>query len=274
MKAHTPRHFAAFLIAVLLAGSVSMLASQHSVCAAADNPAGAQATNTAQPPKDCPWKPAPGNPEWLMRHGERVADVKSHAQELEVLFIGDSITGGWLNIGKAIWEKEFVPLHAVNIGIAGSQTQHVHWQFENGAIDGINPRVAVLMIGVNNIMASPSHSAEDIARGISAIVARLREKLPRTRVLLLGTFPKDRAPNTPDRRKIQEINALIAKLDDGKRIRFLDIGGRLLDKDGNLAADVSSDGVHLTEKGYQRWAEAIRPVVREMSETKQPGGKI
>jgi|GEM_PF-543504 len=217
-----------------------------------------------------PAKPDGGNAEWRLRHGERVADVKSHSNNLDVLFIGDSITAGWCDIGKAIWEKQFVPLHAVNIGIAGSQTSHILWQFENGAIDGINPRVAVLMIGVNNVTGEGYQSAADIARGISTIVARLREKLPNTRVLLLGTFPKDRAPGTPDRRKIQDINALIAKLDDGKWIRFLNISGRLLDEDGNLTADVSPDGVHLTEKGYGIWAEAILPVVREMMAATSP----
>ncbi|MCX6997467.1 MAG: GDSL-type esterase/lipase family protein [Kiritimatiellaeota bacterium] len=223
-----------------------------------------------------PAKPDEGNAEWRMRHGERVADVKSHAQELEVLFIGDSITIGWRDIGRAIWEKEFVPLYAVNIGIAGSQTSHILWQFEHGAIDGINPRVTMLMIGVNNVVASPSQSAADIARGISAIVAKLRDKLPRTKVLLLGTFPKDRVPGTPDRRKIQEINTLIAKLDDGKRIRFLDIGSRLLDKDSNLTAEVSSDGVHLTEKGYQIWADAVRSPLHDMlaKTSPQPGHSV
>jgi lysophospholipase L1-like esterase len=204
-----------------------------------------------------PTKPDRGNDEWRMRHAERVADVRAHADKLDVLFIGDSITGGWLNIGKAVWEKEFVPLRAVNIGIAGSQTSRILWQFENGAIDGIRPRTAVLMIGVNNVVASPSQSAREIARGISAIVARLREKLPNTRILLLGTFPKDRAPNTPDRHKIQELNSIIAHLNDGQWIRFLDIGGELLDKDGNLNAEVSPDGVHLTEAGYQKWAKTI-----------------
>jgi len=208
-----------------------------------------------------PAKPDRPNEEWRMRHGERVADVRNHAEKLEVLFIGDSITSGWRDIGKAFWEKEFVPLHAVNIGIAGSQTSHILWQFENGAIDGIHPRVAVLMIGVNNVIAAPSQSAAEIAGGISAIVRRLREKLPNTRILLLGTFPKGKAPKTPDRRKIEESNALIAKLDDGKWIHFLEISNQLLDKDGNLNAEVSADGVHLTIIGYQIWAEAIRSIV-------------
>ena len=217
-----------------------------------------------------PAKPDAGNDEWRMRHGERVADVKSHANDLEVLFLGDSITGGWRDIGKALWAKEFVPLHAVNIGIAGSQTSHILWQFENGAIDGIRPRVAVLMIGVNNVMASPQQSAADVARGVSTIVAKLRAKLPDTKILLLGTFPKDKEPGTPDRRKIQELNSIIAKLDDGKGLRYLDISSRLLDKDNKLPADVSADGVHLTEKGYQTWADAIMPVLREMTAATSP----
>jgi lysophospholipase L1-like esterase len=211
-----------------------------------------------------PARPDGGNTEWRMRHGERVADMKLLADTCEVLFIGDSITECWRNVGKAVWEKEFAPLHAVDIGISGTQTQNVLWQFENGAIDGLHPRVAVLMIGVNNIILSPSQSAADIARGISAITARLREKLPNTKILLLGTFPKDKAPATPDRRKIQEINTLIAKLDDGKWIRFLDIGKQLLDKGGTLTTEISADGVHLTAKGYQMWADAICPVLREM----------
>ena len=214
-------------------------------------------------PTNDPAKPERPNEEWRLRHGERVADVRSHADALDILFIGDSITSGWIDIGKAIWEKEFVPHHAVNIGIAGSQTSHILWQFENGAIEGISPRVAVLMIGVNNVVAAPSQSAADIAGGVSTIVSRLREQLPHSQVLLLGTFPKDRSPMTPDRRKIQEINSRIAKLDDGKWIRFLDISSQLLDQDGQLTAEVSHDGVHLTVKGYEIWAAALRPVVRE-----------
>jgi hypothetical protein len=130
------------------------------------------------------------------------------------------------------------------------------------------------MIGVNNVVASPSHSAQDIAHGISAIVARLREKLPNTQILLLGTFPKDRAPNTPDRRKIQELNSITANLNDGKWIRFLDIGGQFLDKDGNLNADVSPDGVHLTMKGYQLWAEAIGPFLQQLRAQEPPSNGV
>ena len=220
------------------------------------------ALNTLAGENADPAKPERPNDEWRMRHAERVADVRSHADKLDVFFIGDSITGGWRDIGKAIWEKEFVPLRAVNIGIAGSQTQHLLWQFENGAIDGIHPRVAVLMIGVNHLLASPSHSTADIARGISTVVAKLREKLPHTKVLLLGTFPKDKSLASPDRIKIRELNSLIAKLDDRKTVQFVDLTPKFLDADGVLSPEISPDGVHLSPAGYGIWAEALRPLLK------------
>jgi lysophospholipase L1-like esterase len=153
----------------------------------------------------------------------------------------------------------------VNIGIAGSQTQHVLWQLENGAIDGINPRVVVLMIGVNHLLASPSHQTADIARGISSVVAKLREKLPQTKIILLGTFPKDRISDSPDRLKIQQLNSLMAALDDGCGVRFFDLTSKFLGADGSLSPDVSPDGVHLSPMGYQIWADALTPIIREMT---------
>jgi lysophospholipase L1-like esterase len=221
------------------------------------------ALNTLAGENADPAKPERPNEEWRMRHAERVVDVKSHADKLDVLFVGDSITGGWRDIGKEIWEKEFVPLHAVNIGIAGSQTKHLLWQFENGAIDGIHPRVVVLMIGVNHLLASPSHSTADIARGISTVVAKLREKLPHTKVLLLGTFPKDKSPVSPDRIKIRELNSLIAKLDDGKNVQYVDLAPKFLDAVGVLSPEISPDGVHLSPAGYAVWGEQLKPILND-----------
>jgi lysophospholipase L1-like esterase len=224
---------------------------------------GASGETVVRLPTSDPTKTERPNEEWRMRHAERVVDVKSHADKLDVLFVGDSITGGWRDIGKEIWEKEFVPLHAVNIGIAGSQTKHLLWQFENGAIDGIHPRVVVLMIGVNHLLASPSHSTADIARGISTVVAKLREKLPHTKVLLLGTFPKDKSPVSPDRIKIRELNSLIAKLDDGKNVQYVDLTPKFLDAVGVLSPEISPDGVHLSPAGYAVWGEQLKPILND-----------
>ncbi len=239
----------------------------------AGGPAASQAAPPAAPASRA-WEPEPGNPEWLLRHGEKMAAFKAAAGKLDLLFLGDSITCGWGDTGRAVWEQAFAPRRAVNLGIAGSQTSHLLWQLDQEALGGGSPRVAVLMIGVNNIMAAPSQTAADIAHGISAILERLRGKFPATRVLLLGTFPKDRAPGTPDRRKIQAVNSLIAQFNDGQRVRFLDLSGRLLDQAGVLAPEVSQDGVHLTPQGYQLWAEAISPVIQEMLATAPPPKKL
>ena len=225
-------------------------------------PAGARPAGTIHIPGAAdaavPQRP---NDEWCLRHGERVAEVRGMAGGPEILLIGDSITSGWRDIGREVWEREFVPRRAASIGIAGSQTQHILWQLDHGAVDGLRPRLVVLMIGVNNIVASPHHSAADIARGIETILARLREKLPESEILLLGTFPKDHSPASPDRLKIGEVNRLIANLADGGQVRFADVGLRLLRPDGTLPAEISPDGVHLSPAGYRLWADCLQDLV-------------
>src|SRR5688572_13147357 len=103
-------------------------------------------------------------------------------EKAKVVFIGDSITEGWEKDGKEVWAKYYAPRNAVNLGIGGDRTQHVLWRLDNGNIEGIKPKLAVLMIGTNN---ASSNSSEQIADGVTAIVKKLREKLPETKVLVL-----------------------------------------------------------------------------------------
>ena len=196
-------------------------------------------------------------------------DIGRHKQFLEiakkggveVVFIGDSITQGWGN--NAAWKKNFEPLKAANFGISGDQTGHVLWRItEGGELDSIKPKVAVVMIGTNN---TGGHSAEQIAGGIKLIVETIHKKTPETKVLLLGVFPRNAQPNTPARKKIAEINQTISKLDNGgKTVKYMDIGEKFLDKDGNLPKDIMPDFLHLSAKGYEIWADAITPTVKEM----------
>jgi len=195
-------------------------------------------------------------------------DIPRHKQFLEqaekggidVVFIGDSITQGWGN-NKA-WMKYFQPLKAANFGISGDQTGHVLWRLNEGKeLDKITPKVAVVMIGTNN---TGGHKADDIAEGISEIVKTIQQKTPKTKVLLLGVFPRGAKPGTPVRDKIASINKTISKLDNGKSIRYLDIGEKFLQKDGELTKDVMPDFLHLSAKGYDIWAEALTPLLSEM----------
>ena len=194
-------------------------------------------------------------------------DVARHKQFLEiakkggveVVFIGDSITQGWGN--NAAWKKNFEPLKAANFGIGGDQTGHVLWRITDGhEIDKLNPKVAVIMIGTNN---TGGHSAGQIAGGIKAIVARLREKQPQLHILLLGVFPRGEKPN-PQREKLAAVNAAIAKLDDGKMVHYLDIGPKFMQADGTITKEIMPDYLHLSAKGYDIWAEAIDAKVAEL----------
>jgi lysophospholipase L1-like esterase len=183
---------------------------------------------------------------------------------IDLLFLGDSITQGWAN--NEVWKRFYAPRNAANFGIGGDRTEHVLWRLEHGEVEGIRPKVVVLMIGTNN---SASNTAEEIANGVTAIVKSLREKLPETRILLLGVFPRGEKPGSI-RDKLAAVNEKIAKLDDGKMVKYLDIGKSFLQEDGTIARDVMPDFLHLSPKGYRIWADAMEPTLQAMLEEKKP----
>ena len=200
------------------------------------------------------------DPGWLNRHKGFVDIAKKG--DVDVLFIGDSITDAWRGPGaKSTWEKHFVPLKAANFGIGGDRTQHVIWRLEHGELDGISPKVAVVMIGTNN---TGSESAEQIAEGITGVVKTIHDKSPKTKVLLLAVFPRSPGAKDAVRGKIAKINETIAKLDDGKMVRYMDIGPKFLEQDGTLTKEIMPDFLHLSTKGYEIWGDAIAPTVKEM----------
>ena len=192
--------------------------------------------------------------------------VAKHQANLEVakqgdanlLFMGDSITDFWRNpdgayAGKPVLDKYFGQWKVANFGIAGDTTQGVLYRLKDGEGKGFSPKAIMLMIGTNN---TGRNSAAEIAEGIGATVLELQNDFPNAKILLLAVFPRSRA-NDPVRTTIAEINKTIAKLDDGNRVRYLDIGKGFLDADGNIPADVMSDGLHPTTKGYEIWAKAV-----------------
>lgn len=192
---------------------------------------------------------------WNDKHDRFVARTKQG--NVPLLFVGDSITEGWGGKGKATWEKHFAPLGAVNYGIGGDTTQNILWRMANGEAEGIAPKAIVLMIGTNNFGLS-GHQPDDVIKGVTAVVTDLRVRFPAAQVLLLGIFPRDEKPGTNNRTRIITVNNAIAKLDDGKSIHYLDIGSRFLEADGTILKDIMPDFLHLSEIGYERWADAIR----------------
>lgn len=204
--------------------------------------------------------PAPRDANWVKRHEGFVNIAKKGG--VDVLFLGDSITDGWRGkAGKETWDKNFAPLNSANFGIGGDRTQHVLWRIQNGELDGITPKVAVLMIGTNNTGAD---NAAQIADGISVIVKTIHEKSPKTKVLLLAVFPRAAKADAPPRVRIGEINKIISKLDNGKTVRYLDIGPKFLQEDGTLTKEIMPDLLHLSPRGYEIWADAMTPTLKEM----------
>jgi lysophospholipase L1-like esterase len=197
---------------------------------------------------------------WLARHEGFVKQAK--AGGIDLLFMGDSITDNWRGPGKNVWKQFYSSRHAANFGIGGDRTEHVLWRIDNGELDGIDPKVIVLMIGTNN---SGSNSSDQIAEGVEKIVAVLREKCPKSKVLLLAIFPRNKPDANPKQMNtIHAVNERIAKLDDGKMVTFLDINKAFLGDDGQLHAEVMPDFLHPNEHGYQLWADAMEPTLAKM----------
>ena len=233
----------------------------------------------AQPPV-APTAPAPGAPPQAGRAPPaplppatqpRPRDDARHqsflevakAGNIDVLFVGDSITDWWRQPqrGLPVWEKNIAPLKAANFGIAGDTTQGVLWRMQNGELEGFQAKLIVLMLGTNNINRN---DPADIAAGDAAIVAEFKKRQPNAKILILGVFPRGAAADNPFRARIREINGHLAAQADGQRVHYLDIGDKFLSADGTLPADVMPDALHPNLKGYEIWAEAMMPKVREL----------
>jgi lysophospholipase L1-like esterase len=197
---------------------------------------------------------------WVKRHESFVARARNG--DVDVVFLGDSITHDWEGRGLAVWKKSFEPLKAVNFGISGDQTGHVLWRVTAGKeLAAISPKVFVVMIGTNNMAA---HTAGQIAEGVAALVKELQRQKPAARVLVLGIFPRSASGKALIRAKIKDTNQHLAKLADGKQVFYLDIGARFLTADGELTREIMCDALHLTPKGYAIWAGAIKPTLDKL----------
>jgi lysophospholipase L1-like esterase len=213
------------------------------------------ASACAQGPATVIPQPRPGS--WMDLH----QSFLKRAQEgnVDLLFLGDSITQGW-NGAKKTWDRFYGPRNAANFGIGGDRTEHVLWRIQNGELNGIEPKVVVLMIGTNN---SGGSTPDEIAQGVTAIVHELTTRLPKAKVLLLGVFPRSQNP-APVRERLKSVNDKIARLDDGSNVRYLDIGKAFLNEDGTISGKIMPDYLHLSQRGYRLWAEAMEPTLWSM----------
>jgi lysophospholipase L1-like esterase len=216
-------------------------------------------------------KPARNKPESVIpqekdrgRHEQFLKDKEEQSKKgpIQVVFIGDSITDGWRGSGHATWQTSFGDKYnALNLGIGGDRTEHVLWRIAHGELDGITPKAIVMMIGTNN----SGSSVHDMIAGVTADVAAVHDKLPHAKILLLGIFPRGANPADGARAKIKQVNEALSKLDGKDNVKYLDIGAKFLEADGALPGSIMPDALHPNEKGYAIWAEAIRPMLEELT---------
>jgi beta-glucosidase len=200
--------------------------------------------------------PAPRDAAWIARHEKLVKYVAGH-KDSQLIFIGDSITDHWQ--GYPSFKKTYGQYDAINLGIGGDRTEHVLYRIENGELDGLHPKVAIVLIGTNN---THGDKPEWIAAGVAKIVDDIHQKLPDTKVLLLAIFPRG-AKNSGPRAVVDQTNPLLAKL-DGPSTKYLDIGASFLDDNGEISKEIMKDGLHPTQKGYDIWIKAMQPTLDDL----------
>jgi lysophospholipase L1-like esterase len=202
-------------------------------------------------------------------HEQMLANLKKG--RIDVYFSGDSITRRWRATDYpqflANWNENFFGWNAANFGWGGDSIQNILWRLQNGELDGVHPKVIVLLAGTNNIGYSPASDAKlaNIAMGIKSLLRIMREKAPEATIILMGILPRNDGRNsTAVMASINKINEDIARFADGKKIQYLNINGKLANKDGRLIEGMTVDRLHLSLKGYQVWADALKPILTEM----------
>ncbi len=208
-----------------------------------------------------------GNPDarFLARHAEYLATASRGGYRLVLLgdFLTDDFRGHNKNTVGAIFAKAFGAYQPINLGQGGDYTQHVLWRIEQGELDGYAPKVMMLMIGGTN--GSNGDAPEQILAGVKAIITTARTRVPGLKILLLPVLPWDANPGNR-RARHQAINALLPQLNDGgKTVLYVDISGRFIDAEDRIPKDLMPDGAHLSDLGYQLWADAVaEPLARLM----------
>lgn len=255
------RHVAAISAAIIL------LLTAAQACIA--QPAGAHEQDRAT---------APDQPVARTDRNSQIAHAqlleKARQGRIDVYFVGDSITRRWGASDEQYraflenWRQNFFGWNAADFGWGGDTTQNILWRLKNGELDNVNPKLIVVMAGTNNIGKTTPQASDDpriaeVSAGIKAILEVCRQKAPRATIVLMGITPRN--DNMAVMPLINRINANLAKLADGKKVRYVNINDQLADKEGRLFEGMANrDGLHLDVKGYQVWADALKPIFTKL----------
>ncbi len=207
---------------------------------------------------------------WQRRHRQKLAEVRGKKKDTRLVFLGNSITHNLEKPGnREVWNAFFGDYDPLNLGFGGDRTENVLWRIQHGELEGLHPRLLVLLIGTNNTDAEhyPTvHTGPEVAEGIARICYEVQKRLPETKILVLGIFPYGRDPHDPRRLANEEANRLVSQLADGRKIFFLNLQDRFVDPQGHIDPSLMPDYLHPSRAGNWLWAKTMSPVVKEIIE--------
>ena len=210
--------------------------------------------------------PARQNEWWMARHEAKLKEVQERKDEIDLVLIGDSITHYMDNRAPGIIPKTFPGMRHLNLGYSADKTENVLWRLRNGEIDGLSPKLTMIMIGTNNT-GHRQDSPEVTAAAIKLIVDEVRQRMPHTKVLLLSIFPRGASPDDKLRQINHAINQQLPPLAEDPAVFHLDINDRFLNADGELLKESMPDLLHPNREGYEIWMDAVKPTVQRMLKT-------
>ena len=227
----------------------------------------------AQDPSAPADRPVARDDENSRRAHEQLLEKRTKGR-IDVYFVGDSIARRWGATDYpellANWKANFFGWNAADFGWGADRVEHMLWRIENGELDGVNPKIIVILGGTNNVGREPGGAEkgaakiENITRGLKALVDICRRKAPAATIVITAIFPRN--DNIAVMPEIDRINENLAKLADGSRVRFLNVNDKLADAAGRLFDGMMNerDKLHPTVKGYQVWADALKPIFTEL----------
>jgi hypothetical protein len=211
-----------------------------------------------------PWvagpRQGPDASAWLEENRDLVEATR--VAQPQVVLMGASIMARWFTVGRSCWDRYLQPLGALDLAIPGDTTQNLLWQISHGVLDGIAPKVVVLLIGMDDLAEgwSPTETFE----GITADVAAIRAALPHTSILLLGLPPRGQTSQSPWRQVVSRVDDLLAADQLGEMgVTYANVGSELLQPDGTLLPGVlDPEGyLHPTAAGYDVLGAAVDPFI-------------
>jgi len=200
-------------------------------------------------------------PEWYEACARRVAEAKT--RRCEVIFIGDSITQRWTDNplnrvtaapGQAFWDRYFARRGALNFGVGSDKTQHVLWRLDKMDMEGLKPKVAVILIGTNN----HKDPVPQVIAGVKAVVAKTHQVFPGAKIVLVSILPSERAYE-----KMARANLRLKKWAEEAKLTYVDVASKM-PVEGNSWKGLAGDKLHLSREGYGIFAEELEPVLARL----------